>query len=88
MKIIKTAKWKEKIDGGKAHGHEPSEYDVEQLRKGVKIEMEHTPDPQIAKEISMDHLQESKDKKGEKGGKYYDLLEDMEKTIKNRIKNK
>jgi hypothetical protein len=41
-----------------------------QLEKGVKIEMEHTTDENIAEEIAMDHLWEDP--------KYYDKLEKVE----------
>jgi hypothetical protein len=42
-----------------------------QLKKGVKIELEHTDDKEKAKEIAMDHITEFPD--------YYDRLETMEK---------
>lgn len=29
-----------------------------QLRKGIQVEMEHTPDPEVSKEIALDHLYE------------------------------
>ena len=86
MKIIKTAKWKDRIEGGLADNKKPSDFDKEQLNKGVAVELEHTDDPEKAKEIAMDHLEESKDYKGKKGGKYYDLLEKMEKRIGRKIK--
>jgi hypothetical protein len=41
-----------------------------QLQKGMKVEMEHTKDKQMAKEIAMDHLFEDP--------KYYDKLEKIE----------
>jgi hypothetical protein len=95
MKIIKTSKSKdtELIPGGKAKGHDCSEYNTTQLSKGRKIEQEHIEGSdlpkkikdEVAREISKDHLEESKDKKGEKGGKYYDKLDDMEKEIKKEI---
>jgi hypothetical protein len=43
-----------------------------QLEKGVRVEMEHTTDPGIAKEISLDHLMEDPN--------YYDKLEKIEKN--------
>lgn len=43
---------------------------MEQLEKGIKVEMEHTDDPEIAKAIAKDHLVEIPD--------YYDRLEQME----------
>lgn len=69
----KSAK-KELIPGGKAEGHEPSEYPKDQIRKGIKVEMEHTDDPAIAKEIAMDHEQEFP--------RYYTALDKMEKSLK------
>ncbi len=41
-----------------------------QLNKGIKVEMEHTKDKEMAKEIAMDHLFEDP--------KYYDKLEKVE----------
>ena len=65
---------KDKIPGGKADDKDIAEYDKDQLLKGLKIEMEHTDDPATALEITTDHLEEN--------DKYYDHLEDMEKTMK------
>ena len=87
MKIITSKRWKDKLKGGLADDHTPDEYDKEQLDMGTKIEMEHTDDPEIAKEIAMDHLEESGDKEGKKGGKYYDLLEKMEEEIEEITEN-
>ena len=42
-----------------------------QLRKGVKVELEHTTDKNVAREIALDHLSEYPD--------YYDRLEKVEK---------
>jgi len=42
----------------------------DQLTKGIKVEMEHTKDSRIAREVAMDHLVEDP--------KYYDKLADME----------
>ena len=88
QKNIKEAVWRDKMPGGKADRKEPGDFDKTQLGKGKKIELEHTDDPQIATEITMDHLEESKDTKRGKGGKYYDLLEEMEKNIKRKIHDK
>ena len=40
--------------------HNPSrrEYDPKELKRGIKVEKEHTDDPRIAKQIAMDHLNE------------------------------
>lgn len=42
-----------------------------QLRKGIKVEQEHTGNLDLAKEIALDHLNEFPD--------YYDRLEKAEK---------
>ena len=42
-----------------------------QLRKGIKVEQEHTGDIALAREIALDHLDEYPD--------YYDRLEKVEK---------
>ncbi len=46
------------IPGGYAEGRDPSEFDPRELRAGIRVEMEHTRDPRIAREIAMDHLVE------------------------------
>jgi hypothetical protein len=50
-----------------------------QLEKGIKVEMEHTSDAKVAREIAMDHIWEDQ--------KYYDKLETVEenKSIIKRI---
>lgn len=58
------------LPGGLADGKSPSDYDPEQLAMGVEVEMEHTDDPDIAREIAMDHLEEIPD--------YYTRLKEME----------
>lgn len=78
-------KVEDKIHGGFGDGHDDKRYDADQLEKGIKVELEHTSDPAKAKEIAKDHLEESKDFKGERGGKYYDKLEEMEECIEEEI---
>jgi len=100
MKII-TSKKSQIIDiledGGKAKGKKEEDYNKTQLDNGKNIEKEHiegNPNlskkekDEIAAKISKDHLEESKDKKGEKGGKYYDKLEKNEKQIEKEIGKK
>lgn len=60
----------DKIKGGLADNIPNIKFDDEQLKKGIKIEMEHTNDPKIAEEIAKDHLIEDE--------KYYDKLEKIE----------
>lgn len=43
-----------------------------QLQKGIKVELEHTTDPSVAKEIALDHIAELPF--------YYNRLEKMEET--------
>lgn len=47
------------IPGGLADDKTPQEFCPYQLAKGLKVEMEHTDDPLIALEITMDHLVEN-----------------------------
>jgi hypothetical protein len=63
----------DKITGGKADKKPMSKYDPEQLARGIKVEKEHTDDPQLAKEIAADHLEEF--------GNYYTELDKMEKRL-------
>ncbi|MFA5048463.1 MAG: hypothetical protein WC516_05580 [Patescibacteria group bacterium] len=83
--LDKVATTKEKICGGLGDNQPDEKFDSEQLNKGIKIEMEHTNDPQIAKEIVKDHLQETKDFKDQKGAKYYDKLEKLEDASKEEL---
>lgn len=63
--------FKDKIAGGKADKKPDSFFDKDQLEKGMKHEMEHTNDKNLAKEIAKDHLVEDPE--------YYDKLEKLEK---------
>jgi hypothetical protein len=62
---------KEKIQGGLASGKSEESFPPKKVRAGAKVEREHTPDTQIAKEIAMDHLTEDP--------RYYDKLKKIEK---------
>jgi hypothetical protein len=63
----------DKIKGGLADKKKPEDFDPKELKIGIKIEMEHTNDEKLAKEIAMDHLTEIPD--------YYTRLKDMEKNV-------
>ena len=63
----------DKIPGGVGDKAKPSDVDPKQLAKGVKVEMEHTDDKALAREIALDHLSESGN------ADYYDRLETIEK---------
>ena len=61
---------KDILPGGKGDNKPDSAFNPEQLAEGVKVESEHTPNPQIEKEIAKDHLTEIPD--------YYTRLNKME----------
>lgn len=48
----------DKLSGGLADNKQPQDFDPAQLKAGIKVEMEHTDDPRLAREIAMDHLSE------------------------------
>ena len=50
--------------------------DMEQLAKGIEVEMEHTNSNIFATKIALDHLAEYSD--------YYTALEDMERMLEER----
>ena len=52
--------------GGLGDNQPDEKFDPEQLNKGMGVELEHTKNPEEAKEIVKDHLQESKDFKDNK----------------------
>jgi len=59
---------------GKKDTREDMDYPPKELHMGISVEMEHTDDPEIAKEIAKDHLDEDKE--------YYSKLKKMESTFK------
>jgi rubrerythrin len=61
---------KDRIPGELADKKSPEDFDKGQLEKGIKVELEHTNNKSIAKEIAMDHLTEDP--------KYYDKLKKIE----------
>lgn len=60
----------DKVPGGKGDNAPDSKFDAEELKKGIKHEMEHTDDKEVATEIAKDHLSEDP--------QYYTKLEAME----------
>jgi hypothetical protein len=56
---------------GKHNSVPDSFFNKDELELGIRIEMEHTDDPEVAKKIAKDHLAEFKD--------YYTRLVKMEK---------
>ena len=74
MKIIETKSFKEKVPGGISSGRDPSDFSKDQIKRGIEVELEHSSDRELAKEIAMDHLEEFPN--------YYDELAKMEKKLK------
>lgn len=62
--------YEDKIPGGLADDKAPEDFDPKALQQGIKVEMEHTDNPEIAREIAMDHLEEDPE--------YYKKLKEME----------
>lgn len=58
------------IPGGLADKGSPKDLSQKQLAMGIKVEMEHTNDEAIAREIALDHLTEDPE--------YYSKLKIME----------
>jgi len=63
--------WQDSLPGGLADKGPPKDVDPKQVEKGLKVEKEHTSDPDLALEIVYDHLTED--------ATYYDKLEAIEK---------
>jgi hypothetical protein len=61
---------KDFIRGGLADTKSPKDFDFKALKAGIKVEMEHTRNPKIAREIAQDHLVENP--------AYYKYLDEME----------
>ena len=55
--------------GRKSNKKNISDFSADQIQKGILVEMEHTNNPRIALEITLDHLAEN--------DHYYDLLESV-----------
>lgn len=75
----------DKIKGGLADGIPDEAFTKKQLKEGTKVEMEHTNNPLIAKEIAKDHIFETGkiDKKGQYKSQYYKELKKLEQKIEN-----
>jgi hypothetical protein len=85
----KMASNSDKLKGGKGDDVPYSKMNKKQLELGTKIEMEHTDDPEIAKEIAGDHLAEQVDEgKSKKEQNYYSLLEKIDPHNENNVNDK
>jgi len=69
---IDIRNYKQKLKGGRADGKQVTDFDLDQLIMGIKVEQEHTTDKYTALEITIDHLAEYPD--------YYTRLHEMEET--------
>jgi len=81
----KKAKKKNKLKGGKGDKLTADQVNPHELSAGIRVEMEHTLDVNLAKEIALDHLSEDPN--------YYTHLKAMEgtynkKAIKDKKKNR
>lgn len=79
-RLSRYIKFSDQLPGGKADNLKLDQFmktdkEKEDLAKGIKHEMEHTDDPNLAAEIAMDHEVEQKDKSGK-----YDYYENLEKS--------
>lgn len=77
-----TDGFEEQLSGGKGAERCVDDFDFYALLKGMLVELEHTDDPMLALEITMDHLSEEKDPKDHDKKNYYDYLEGMEDQMK------
>jgi hypothetical protein len=67
---------RDRLKGGLADKVPYSKFDKKELARGTKVEMEHTKDKKIAKEIASDHIYEHPS--------YYSELAKMEKKLERR----
>lgn len=67
----KDGRVKDRLRGGYGDNIPDKQFNQKQLKKGIKVEMEHTNDRRLAKEIAKDHLVEIPN--------YYTYLDKMEK---------
>lgn len=93
---IDIKNFKDCLKGGMADGRAVTDYDLEQLLKGIKIEREHTGNKFIALDIAMDHLERTADffsrlarmereamsAQGHQGQKVEGKFEEYRKTIR------
>lgn len=69
---IDIKNFKQRLKGGRADGKQVTDFDLDQLIMGIKVEQEHTTNKYTALEITIDHLAEYRD--------YYTRLHEMEET--------
>jgi hypothetical protein len=67
--LVKWHSQEDLIPGGIADQMSPFDFNPDDLMRGIQVEMEHTSDVEIAKEIAMDHLAEDPE--------YYEKLKNI-----------
>ena len=80
MPRANRSRCKQRLKGGLAAGMCPGDFDPKQLAIGTKVELEHTGDRGVAREIAMDHLAEFPD--------YYVELAKMEHKLEKAKPNR
>jgi hypothetical protein len=65
-----TEDYQDQLEGGLADNKTPADFNKNKLAQGAKVESEHTTNPNIQKEIAMDHLTEDPN--------YYEKLQESE----------
>lgn len=83
MAKLSKKKVKEKLPGGEGDSRPDSDFDANQLAKGISVEMEHTDDRGVAKEIAKDHLSEVKNYYLDGGGN--DRLKKVEQEAESEL---
>lgn len=68
--MSRRKRWHDRLPGGLADDRTPEDFDPKALARGLKVELEHTSDRDLATEIAMDHLTEDPD--------YYEKLATIE----------
>lgn len=71
--IASEDEYKDQFPGGLADDKTPDDFCPYALEDGINVEMEHTDDPSLAREIAMDHLTEDPN--------YYQKLKKIESSI-------
>lgn len=80
MKVKRT---RDKVKGGYGDNKPDKMFLKKDLQQGIKVEMEHTNDPSIAKEIVKDHIVETGTlHSGKYHSAYYTELAKLEKRLK------
>jgi len=87
MSKLAKKKVKDMLPGGLGDCESDSNFDPEQLNKGIEIELEHTHDKDLAKEITKDHLTELPNYylKDDGSSRLEIMEQDAEKELENKM---